>query len=291
MRFDPGKAWPHPVLRPPSYGDDYPHAEFEVEIEVERAQGSTAVEVTADFELSDPDLLRLVGDGAARYVLLIKASRTHFREMISSEEPGFNIFFPGGDLSGRVEFGPFLICTRELSNFNAEGWHPDFAGRTFNIHAGSVLAEDVSKDYWVDTADESPLGSIFGHKSRSDFPNGRWELELAEDRVWIVMSESDAELYSAARNRANNRPEGQYLMNGLYLPALIAVLNEVDQNIEVYSECRWFASLDHRLQAVNCSQLGSPNANRWTDAQRVLDMPFTKMPIIAEAESDDTWPT
>ena len=101
------------------------------------------------------------------------------------------------------------------------------------------------------------------------------------------MSESDTELYTAARNRANRRPEGQYLMNGLYLPALIAVLNEVDRNAEDYSEYRWFASLDHRLQAVGGRQLGSSNANRWIDAQRILDMPFTKMPLIAEAESDD----
>ena len=287
MRFDPGKAWPHPVLRPPSYGDDYPHAEFEVEIAVERTQGSTSVEVTADFELSDPDLLRLVQDGEARYALLIKASRTHFREMISFGGPRVHGLFSGGDLSGRVEFAPFLICTKDLFSFSAEGWHTDFAGRTFDIHTGSVLAEDVPKDYWVDTADEALLGSIFGHKHRPDVPSGYWELELAEDRVWVVMSEADAQLYRVARNRANHRPESQYLMNGLYLPALIAVLNEVDQNIEDYSECRWFASLDHRLQAVNCRQLGSPNANRWADAQRVLDMPFTKMPIIAEAESED----
>ena len=285
MRFDPGKAWPHPVLRPPSYGDDYPHAEFEVEIEVERTQGSTSVEVTAEFELSDPDLLRLVVDGAARYVLLIKASRTHFREMISSGEPQVERLFSGGGLFGHVEFAPFLVCTRELSNFRAEGWHRDFAGRTFDISSGSVLAEDVPKDYWVDTADEAPLGSIFGHKHRPDVPNGCWELELAEDRVWIVMSESDTELYTQARNCANKRPEGQYLMNGLYLPALISVLNEVDRHVEDYSEYRWFASLDHRLQAVECRQLGTPNANRWTDAQRILDMPFTKMPIIAEAEA------
>ena len=50
MRFDAGKAWPHPVLRPPSYGDDYPHAEFEVEIEIKRITGSTAIEVAAEFQ-------------------------------------------------------------------------------------------------------------------------------------------------------------------------------------------------------------------------------------------------
>ena len=264
MRFDPGKAWPHPVLRPPSYGDDYLHAEFEVEIEVERAQGSTSIEITAEFELSDPDLLQLVDDGAAKYVLLIKASRTHFREMISSGEPHLKGRFPGGDLSGLVEFVPFLVCTGELQNFRAEGWHQDFLGRTFDISSGSVLAEDVSKDYWVDTADEAPLGSIFEHRPNPKLPDGRWELELTGDRVSIVMSESDTQKYTEARNRANNRPEGQYLMNGLYLPALIAVLNEADRNLDDYSEYRWFASLDHRLAVVECRRLGDVNANRWS---------------------------
>ncbi len=186
-------------------------------------------------------------------------------------------------MSGRVEFAPFLICTKDLTDFRAEGWHSDFTGRTFNISAGSVLAEDVPKDYWVDTADEAPLGSIFGHKFRPDVPNGRWELELAEERVWIVMSKSDSELYAEARERARRSPEGQNLMNGLYLPALIAVLNEVDRNIGDYSDYRWFASLDHRLQTVDCKELGVSDANRVVDAQRVLDMPFTKMPMIAEA--------
>lgn len=284
MRVDLGKAWPHPVLRPPSYGDDYPHAEFEVEIEVERTQGGISVEVKAEFELSDPDLLRLIEVGAARYVLLVKASRTHYRDLIWSKGSHIERLFAGGELSGRVEFTPFLVCTQELSNFRAKGWHPDFDGRTFDIAAGSVLAEDEPKEYWVDTADETPLGTIFEHRPSSNIPDGRWELVLANDRVWIMMSESDSEQYRAARNRANNRPESQYLMNGLYLPALMAVLNEADQNPHEYSELRWFASLDSRLQAVGCSQLGSPNAHRLIDAQRILDMPFTKMPIIAEAE-------
>ena len=53
------------------------------------------------------------------------------------------------------------------------------------------------------------------------------------------MSDDDSIRYQAARERANNRPEGQYLMNGLYLPALTAVLNEVDRSVEDFQDCRW----------------------------------------------------
>ena len=284
MKFDPSKAWPHPVLRPPTYGDDYPYAEFEVEIELKRVQGSTSVEVDAEFQLSDPDLLRLVDEGLSKYVLLLKASRTHFRDLMESDGPHITKVFPAGDLSGRIELAPFLVCTQELVEFRANGWHEDFSGRAFDIAIGSVLAEDVPKEYWVDTANEAQLGSIFGHRPRAGIPSGQWECELAEDRIWIVMSEADSLRYDSARNVANSKPEGQYLMNGLYLPALISVLHEVDRSPEEYRDFRWFAFLDQRLQQVECSPLGATNADRLTDAQKVLDWPFPKMPMIAEVE-------
>ena len=122
-----------------------------------------------------------------------------------------------------------------------------------------MLAEDVPKDYWIDTADEAPLGSIFGHKRRSDLSDGRWEYELAEDRVWIVMSNADAERYESAREHANNQPEGQYLMNGIYLPASVGDIERRSIKTSMTTVgCRWFASLDQRLEAVECPLLGNP---------------------------------
>ncbi len=268
MRFDPGKAWPHPVLRPPTYGDDYPNAEFEVEIQVERTQKTTAVEVNASFALSEPSLLALLEEEKAQFALLIRSPSTHCRQLLQSTEPDIKHPFPTGTLSGRVEFAPFLVCVEILRNFQADGWHSDFAGRQFDIDPGAVLAEDESKDYWIDTADEAPLGSIFGHKQRPDLAEGRWDYELSEDRVWIVMSNLDAQHYQAAREQADNQPEGQYLMNGLYLPALVAVLNDVDRNIDEYKDYRWYSSLDQRLESVGCRHLGSVSSNRLVDAQK-----------------------
>jgi len=76
-------------------------------------------------------------------------------------------------------------------------------------------------------------------------------------------------------------------MNGLYLPALVAVLNEVDRNPGDYREFRWFASLDQRLEQVGCPLLGKDNANRLVDAQTILDSPFAKMPMIADTMLDE----
>ena len=283
MKFDPGKAWPHPVLRPSNFGDDYPEAEFEVEIEVTRTKKSTAVKVEAWFELSDPSLRTLLRDRQASFALLVRSPRTHYRQMLQAFAPKIEQSFPSGALSGRVEFAPFLVCVQAQHGFRADGWHPDFGARSFNIDPGTVLAEDVSKDYWIDTADEAPLGSIFGHKVRADLVEGRWEYEIEKDRIWIAMSSTDAEQFRLARQQADNQPDSQYLMNGLYLPALVALLNDVDQNTDDYRDFRWFSSLDHRLEAIGCRPLGDNSSNRLVDAQKILDSPFPRMPLIAGA--------
>ena len=235
--------------------------------------------------MSDSDLLGLVDGGLAQYVLLIRAPKTHHRELLRSTEPKIYTSIPGGSISGRVEFTPFLISARRLPQFQASGWHEDFAGLTFDIEAGAVLAEDKETVYWIDTADEAPLGSIFELVS-ADVPDGRWQCQLDGERVSIAMSTADSQRYRVARERANSTPDGQYLMNGLYLPALIHVLSIADRDQDTYSDRRWYASLDQRLHALGCAPLGSGQPDRVVDAQKVLESPFGKMPIIALAEGD-----
>ena len=285
MRFDPGKAWPHPVLRP-SCGDDYPHAEFQVEIDMVRSLGNTSVDVSVTFDLSDRDLLQLVDASRAIYVILIRAPRTHYRDLHQSNNREIKVTIPHGILSGRVELTPFLICTDKLTQFQAKGWHQDFGGRSFDIAPGSVLAEDRPNVYWVDTADETPLGSAVEIVQRPGLSDGRWELDLNQERVAIAMSSADYRRFTAARERMYRTTDAQYLMNGLYLPALIQILNEADRDSNIYSEYRWFSSLDQRLDAVGCKPLGSERSDRLVDAQKVLDSPFGRMPFILQDEGD-----
>lgn len=284
MRFDSGKGWPHPVLRPPEYGDDYPNAEFEVEIDCRRDKGGVAVEMTAEFALSDPDLLQLVEGGAAEYVVLVKSTKTHFRREFRSKEPLISSDF-NGQLSGRVEISSFLVCVQRQASFKAEGWHPDFAERTFDLEPGVVLAEDKPKEYWIDAADEAPIGAIFEHRLGAR-QEGEWQCNLDGDRVQILLSDTDSNRFQHARESANNTPDAQYLMNGLYLPVLIHVLSAADGSRDAYEECRWFDSLNRRLEAVGCKELGDSSADRSVDAQKVLEYPFVKMPMMADADEE-----
>ncbi len=282
MRFDQSKAWPHPVLRPPAYGNDYPDAEFEADIDVLKTPGSTSVSVKVVYQLSDPDLLRLIESDRANYVLLIRATGTHYREAIVSGQDNVDQQLPSDALLGRVTLSPFVVCREDVEEFRSAGWHPDFGTRSYEIRRGTVLAEDMPKDYWIDIADEKPLGSIIGHKSASSIGDGHWKIEIDDDRIWIVMSNADSEQYNKARDRVNETSEGQYLMNGLYLPALVTALHKIDQDAKGYFDCKWFASLDKRLEDIGGSELGT-NADRLVDAQKILEAPMLRMPLFREA--------
>lgn len=281
MRFDSSKVWPHPVLRPPKYGDDYPHAKFEVEIELLRIHKSTAIQLVVSHRLSDPTLNALLDQKKARFSVLIKSRQTQTRELLSSTTPKIECEFPAGQLAGYVEVTPFLVCTERLTDFQCNGWHSDFDGYQFDLDPGSILAEDLPKSYWIDTADEAPLGSIFAHKVDASLKEGAWDLNLHDNHVVITMCEADERLYKSARDRIGISSEGQYLMNGLYLPALLTTLHQADESAESYEDYRWFSSLNERLQSVGGYPLGNEGSNRLFDAQKLLDFPFIKMPIIA----------
>lgn len=191
MRFDPAKTYPHPVLRPGS--SDYRGTEFEVDIELDRLPGGTTLRVVADFHLSDPDLLGLVDSGSAKYVLHVLAPKVHFRTAFDSVDPRIDTTFPEGRLHGQVVLSPFLVCTRSVSGFSATGWHEDYASLSFDVAPGSVLAQDKPKEYWIDTAEEMPVGSIFKLSRERDLKSGTWRCRLSGERVEVQMAEGDYE--------------------------------------------------------------------------------------------------
>ena len=278
MRYDPNKAYLYPVLRPDS--TDYPRAEFQAEPDPERIEHTTAVRVSAEFNLSDPDLLRLVEGGAAQYVLLVRAAATRHRSSHRSGEPTIEVRFESGQLSGRTEIRGLIVAVRDLPGFRAQGWHDDYVGMSFDLHAGDVLAEDEPREYFIDNAEEALVGSIFQVQPHAPLPDGRWNCDLTGDRVALRMSEGDYGRFMDARSRVNGSPDAMYVMNAVYLPALVHVLQEADHGEEEYGDFRWYRSLDARLADCERPQLGE-GRDRLDDAQRLLDQPFAHLPLLA----------
>ena len=271
MKYDPAKAYPHPVLRPSDGAGDYPRAEFQVTPYPERIEHTTVVRIWAEFALSDPDLRRLVDDGAAEYVLLVRAPGVHYRSVHASSTPLIEREFANGELAGRLELRGLLVALHDLSSFRAEGWHEDFGDARFDIAAGSVLAEDWPYVCYIDNAEEAAIGSIFEFGGEQGLDDGQWRCDLQGQKVSLRMSPTDCERFKDARNRVDN---AAYVMNGVYLPALVYALQQADHNGDEYVDHRWYRSLNARLAELGLRELGDGGADRLADAQRLFEEPF-----------------
>lgn len=293
MKFGEAKAFPHPVLRP--HSSDYEKVEFEVDVEVERIEGTVALRVTADYRLSDPDLVALVKKRSAYYALLIHCPLTSLRTLAYSSKPQIVREFSDGTIARDLEVTAFCVAGRPLRAFRAKRWNSDFDGRTFDIEEGAVLAMDTPEAYWIDTADESHVGSIFTLIPHPEQTRGLWSCSPTGDRVEVLMHPVDYEDFRQARERVRTKAEASYLMNGVYLPALVHLLTIADRASEEYELCRWYSVLNTRLEEVRptrealgvsrspvCRPIGCENADRLMDAQRILEGPFRGLPLLKD---------
>lgn len=287
MNINRNKTWLHPVLRPQPFGDDYIHGEFSADITMDGIQNGTAVKLLCKFEIDVKEIYDLIDHNMARCALLVQAGRTWHRELLfpSEDHDVIDKQYSAGDLAGRVRLLPFVVSVSEVQGFKSINWHPDYGDMSFDFTFGSVLAHDVTRTYYVDPLPEGEIASIFQQICSEGMEPGRWEMDFQEERIFIVMSQVDSEKFVNARNRAIHNPNGAYLLNGIYLPALVAALDIIDKNPEEYQDCRWFPSLVNRMEQVGCSPLGTETNERVSDAQKMLGDPYPIMPIIAQEGS------
>lgn len=278
MKWEETKSWPYPVLRPRS--GDYQKAEFQVTIDPYKLSESTEVKV--NFNLSEPELRRLVEKQQAKYLLLVQCSTTHYRQQFSSSVPDISLQFPDGDLAGLTTFSPYIIAVEKLSKFSADRWHTDYRNTTVNLEPGAVLALDRPETYWIDTAEEQPVTSMFRVAKGTSLPEGQWRCVLQQECIELQLNEREYNLFNDARSRVAKQSELAYLLNGVYLPAVIWLLMKMDQRDADgdYGDYRWYEPLNRALNNKKGKALGADGADRVADAQALLDQPFLKMPIL-----------
>lgn len=278
MRYDLAKSWPHPVLRPSRAGQgDYVRAEFQVEIEIDRADDATDAHMHAEFVLSADNLRDAIVAGNAANVLLVKCPATFFRQSFHTQEFEIDHLIEDGQLSGRTEMLGFIVATKRFSLPNGGQWHSDYTADAFDIEPGDVLAQDSPYRPVVDTAESANIGSIFEHVAVDGLDSGRWRCGLEFERLRLEMSPDDERALLAIRE-GENAPAGASaaVMNGVYLPALVYALHSADNADGQYAERRWFRALNARLADNNLPELGE-GTDRADDAQALLKSPFGRL--------------
>lgn len=281
MRFEPNKAFPHPVLKPTMGGPesgDYPDYGFQASFDIAVDDADGKIRVETEFQLQQPDILRAVGRGEAAYSLLIVCPNTYFRSLVTSSNSVMSAAITFGDVDYQVELRPSVVTTRAIPDYRPSDLHPELRGQAYTVDVGGLLAQDYSSNFPASREYLRPITSIFRIVPDPKKPTGQLDLVVG-DPVQLIVNNKDNERLMAAR-RTNRGREG--LMNSVYLPAVVNLLAEAVRLREDDSGSRWFSVVTFQLDEIGLSfeELCEGRITLWHAAQALLKYPANYAPFM-----------
>ena len=287
MRYEPNKAFPHPVLRPLIDGGqsaDFPRYGFQTVVEPEVSQDGAYIELRIVFEVKHPDIVSAIELGRAEYAVLIYCNSTYYRMYVGSSKPEFTVKITAGDVDRSVELRPSVVVINGLDRYVPSGLHEELSGRTFQVQAGGLLAQDFAVDFPASREFLRPITSIFQITPDPQQPIGKFDIRVG-DPVLIIVNPEDNSKLAAARRSGDKRPA---VMNAVYLPAVMALLSEAVRLEDDTSGDRWFEIVQYKTEAsgMDWHRVRDGRISLWDAAQTLLNDPARHLDFMREDTSN-----
>lgn len=272
MKYTEKMFFAQPVLRHGS--DDFTSGSLTVDIGA-ASVSKDSVEFIAKMDLSCPSLEKLIKDGGATAAIFITCLDTRFSQ--SSQIPlavGKNFTLPAAKLFGRVTILPVVYSSRLTGGWSSENLHPEYTG-SVDILPASLLAVGEESTFSVDRKRLKPLESIFELAADDTQEEGLIKVDTDGQKITLLVHPETKEDLDGIRNSSAGQA---ILLSSVYLPALMEVFSQIQQNDNSCEKNSWFrvfgAKCDgHGIDPMNCSPLDA--------SQTLLGIPFLKLNSIA----------
>jgi hypothetical protein len=258
------KSYPHPVL---GHEDDL-GGSFDVEFHYEL--GHDEIILNPKFDLKNKALEDLMRKGQASFVVEIECASTFFRRSFSTRNNVERFAVPSKLVRARVVVGFFICCDAPVKDYKPSECHPDYAGETFDVEQGDVLATG-GFSYFVAEKTFDPLRppvSSFMSIMEGTLFEGPVQIDYETEKITVILSKTDWGNYLAVRG--NNHAVG-VLHSAIVLPVLVDAIHQVQNERSEYSDSPWFGRLDAILEAK-----GLRKKEPFEAAQKILDNPASR---------------
>jgi len=278
MKIQESTSYPHPVLAP--WSEDVADAIFTTKITFQLDQNANQVAIHCDVTLNHPEILSLIEDGSATFGCFIKCVETGVRRMQRLGFPVGNQQFASGAMIGRVQLRPMVWSLKPIAGYDPSGAHAEFAGG-MDIEAGQILALDDEQVIEVTRPSLPPLESIFEIQSSDAVAQGEFELDTEADRITVLMPPATYQLLQDLRQ--GDDATRAAIMNALYVPIVMEVLDRLRDGEESFEQYRWLHPFRTRCQLADVD-LTKPDL--LNDAQKLLQQPFASLSQLLEYGDD-----
>ena len=288
VKIDLRRLYTYPVLA--AGRDDYKHCTFTAQISHSFDAGNLVLDVTCHTDCAE--ILRLIAEGMATYILHTECTSTICREIFTSAAENFSCTIPTDRIKQHLDCMAIIALTRDVENFSCADWNDDFSGLTFDLQKGSVLAYQNFQPLPIpdDQNIFKNVASIFSVYRR--IAEGEpFEVDLSQDKIKIGLSNGDYQIY----RQYCSRPDMQPILNAMIiLPTLVYIFEELkaDYGFEIYGAKVWFQSLKaaYRRRKIDFAEHIRKDDNTSIRlAQEVMNLPITKaLASVAHISAEDS---
>lgn len=278
MKISETTSYPHPVLAP--WSEDIAGATIDTEITFREKGEGNQVSIHFLSKLEQPDIVKMIQDGVATFGCFVKCQETGLRRLQRLGFPTGLYHFAPGALLGRVQLRPMVWAINRISGYNPEGAHAEF-GNGCDIERGRILALDDEQIIDVTRPPLASIESIFEIIASDQVPEGRFDVDTESDKITVRMAGKTYQLVQSLREESESTRN--VIMNGLYIPVVMQVLDQLTDGYEQFEQYRWLHPFRGRceLEGIDIEKPDLLN-----HAQRLLAMPFSALEQLIEPKED-----
>lgn len=272
MRISEETRFPHPVLAPDT--GDFTDGEFDMSFVSHEDPQTGALTLEHNITLTEAGIKKLVETGKAAVGCFVRCADTYYTELRTLAFPSGRSDFAAGTLLNRVSLRPLIWLKGNLPEWDYEAIHEEFSPPV-SLSLGDIIAFSDEHIISVGQAKLAPIESVFELDHSQEVPEGELQVELDRDRITILTAPKTHEAILLLREQAQGKP---VVMNAVYLPAVMEVLDALRDGADQYESQRWYppfiARCDHR--GVDPSAEFSILEN----AQKLLDSPVGLLAML-----------
>lgn len=278
MKISETTSYPHPVLAP--WSEDIAGATIDTEITFREKGEGNQVSIHFLSKLEQPDIVKMIQDGVATFGCFVKCQETGLRRLQRLGFPTGLYHFAPGALLGRVQLRPMVWAINRIASYNPEGAHAEF-GNGCDIERGQILALDDEQIIDVTRPPLASIESIFEIIASDQVPEGRFDVDTESDKITVRMAGKTYQLVQSLREESESTRN--VIMNGLYIPVVMQVLDQLTDGYEQFEQYRWLHPFRGRceLEGIDIEKPDLLN-----HAQRLLAMPFSALEQLIEPKED-----
>ena len=260
---------PHPVLMPG--GNDYPNGLFDMTINDSKRTVDEKIVMTVKFELKSKSMRRMINDGKAVFVIVVKCARTYMREAIRIAGNETQLKLPLSEYADKIIITPYIASTKAVEKFRSKEHHEEFVGINLSLPAGAILARGSDSELTVDAIHTLSAAIRLVTDNRLD--RGEYKIDLNDDYINIKMHNDTLNEV----NRLRNSKMG-ILYPSIYMSAVTHAIHALDDN----SHRKWAVALAKTLKESGMGTGDDLKEEPYRHAQKLLKNPLSRILVDAK---------